>query len=74
MLADENKKSLDSRDPKDLPVMIIIRSFPEILCEERIHSRKNDNGTPVLEGGWGVTVILTSHQTAVCMFDVVFRW
>ena len=25
------------------------------------------------EGGFGVTVILTSRQTAVCLFDIVFR-
>ena len=47
MVAGENKKSLDSRDQKDLPVVIIMCSLPEIFCEEIIHSGKNDDGTPV---------------------------
>ena len=67
------QKSPDSRDQKDLPVTIIMCSFPDILFEERIHSWKNDYGTPVFGRRFGVTVILTSRQTTVCMFDVVFK-
>ena len=73
MLAGENKKSLDSRDQEDLPVTIIMCYFPDILCEERIHSWKNDYDTPVFGKWFGVTVILTSLQTAVCLFDVVLK-
>ena len=69
MLAGENKKSLDSRDQKDLPVTIIMCSFPYILCEENIHSWKNDYDTPVFGKWFVVTVILTSRQTTVCLLD-----
>ena len=70
MLAGKNKKSLDASDQKDLPVTIVNSSFPDILCEERIHSWKNDSDTPVFEKRFVVTVILTSRQTTVCLFNV----
>ena len=73
MLAGENKKSLDAPDQKDLPVTIVNSSFPDILCEERIHSWKNDYDTPVYRRWFVVTVILTSRQTTVCLFDVFFN-
>ena len=71
MLAGE-KKSLDIRDKKDLPVTIIVCSFPDILCEDSIHSWKNDYDTPVFGKWFGVTVIFTSRQTTVYLFDVFF--
>ena len=46
MLAGKNKL-LDAPDQKDLPVTIVNSSFVDILCEERIHSWKNDYDTPV---------------------------
>ena len=70
MLASENKKSLDAPDQKDLSITIVNSSFPDILCEERIHSWKNDYDTPVFGKCFVVTVILTSLQTTVCLFDV----
>ena len=73
MLAGENKKSLDAPDQKDLPVTIVMCSFPDILCEERIHSWKNDSDTPVFGKWFVVTVILTCRQTIVCLFDVFFK-
>ena len=70
MLASKNKKSLDSRDQKDLSVTIILCSFPDILYEERIHSWKNYYDALVFGKWFGVTVILTSHQTTVYLFGV----
>ena len=73
MLAGENKKSIDAPDQKDLPITIVNCSFPDILCEERIRSWKNDYGTPVFGKWFGVTVILTSRQTTICLFDFFFN-
>ena len=73
MIVGEDKKLIDSCDPKDLPVTIIMCSFPEIFFEERIHSWKKEYGTPVFGRRLGVTVILTSYQTDVFLFDFVFR-
>ena len=70
MLAGENKKSIDAPDQKDPPVTIVNSSFPDILCEERINSWKNDFDTPVFGKWFVVTVIFTSRQTTVCLFDV----
>ena len=70
MLAGENKKSLDAPDQKDLPVTIVNSYFPDILCEERINYWKNDSDTPVFGKWFVVTVILTSRQTTVCLFNV----
>ena len=72
MLAGKNKKSLDAPDQKDLPVTIVVCSFPDILCEESIHYWKNCYDTPVFGKWFVVTVILTSRQTTVCLFDVFF--
>ena len=44
-------------------------SFPDILCEESIHSWKNDYDIPVFRNWFLVTVILTSRQTTICLFD-----
>ena len=70
MLAGENKKSPDAPDQKNLPVTTVNSFFPHILCEERIHSLKNDYDTPVFGIWFVVTVILTSRQTTVYLFDV----
>ena len=69
MLAGENKNTLDALDQRDLPIRIVMCSFPDILCEESIHSWKNDYDTPVFGKLFVVTVILTSRQTTVCLFD-----
>ena len=73
MLAGKNKKSLDAPDQKDLLVTIVMCSFPDILCEESIHSWKNDYDTPVFGKWFVVAVILTSLQTTVCLFGVFFN-
>ena len=74
ILAEENKKSIDATDQKDLPVTIILCSLPDILCEESIHSSKNDYDTPVLGKWFVVPHILTSRQTTVCLFDVFLNY
>ena len=69
MLAGENKKkSLDAPDQKDLPATIVNSSFPDIICEERINSWKNDYDTPVFGKWFVVAVMLMSRQTTVCLF------
>ena len=69
MVADKNKKkSLDAPNQKGLPVTIVNSSFPDILCEERIHSWKNDYDPPVFRKLFCCHRYLDVSPTTVCLF------
>ena len=67
---------------KNRSIVVTQRIFPSrsscVLSQKSSAKREFILGKTIMvhwlsEGGFGVTVILTSCQTAVCLFDVVFR-